>query len=134
MLDTSLEKAKNLRNAFLYGIGARYVKGLKDKGGWASVNARYKFPPRTTAAILNPELYHHRPWAGPIGRRVRHDRETGGSPGARSRSRSRRRRAGSAIASSRTARVKAWQLAFHAEEATRFEHAYAALSPGRAGP
>jgi uncharacterized iron-regulated protein len=54
MLGTSLEKAKNLRNAFLYGIGARYVKGLKDKGGWASVNARYKFPPRTTAAILNP--------------------------------------------------------------------------------
>jgi uncharacterized iron-regulated protein len=54
MLDTSLEKAKNLRNAFLYGIGAKYVKGLKDKGGWASVNARYKFPPRTTAAILNP--------------------------------------------------------------------------------
>lgn len=54
MLDTSLEKAKNVRNAFLYGIGARYVKGLKDKGGWASVNFRYKFPPQTTAAILNP--------------------------------------------------------------------------------
>ena len=54
MLDTSLEKAKNLRNAFLYGLGARYVKGLKDKGGWGSVNSRYKFPPRTTAAILNP--------------------------------------------------------------------------------
>lgn len=54
MLNTSLEKAKNLRNAFLYGHGARYVKGLKDKGGWPSVNARYKFPPRTTAAILNP--------------------------------------------------------------------------------
>ncbi len=56
MLDTSLEKSKNLRNAFLYGIGARYVKGLKDKGGWPSVNFRYKFPPRTTAAILNPGL------------------------------------------------------------------------------
>ncbi len=54
MLETSLEKAKNLRNAFLYGVGARYVKTLKDKGGWASVNARYKFPPRTTAAILTP--------------------------------------------------------------------------------
>jgi uncharacterized iron-regulated protein len=55
MLDTSLEKAKNPRNAFLYGLGARYVKGLKDKGGWASVNARYKLPPRTTATILNPQ-------------------------------------------------------------------------------
>ena len=54
MLDTSLEKAKNLRNAFLYGMGHRYVKTLKDKGGWAAVNARYKFPPRTTAVILNP--------------------------------------------------------------------------------
>jgi uncharacterized iron-regulated protein len=54
MLGTTLEKAKNLRNAFLYGYGARYVKGLKDKGGWASVNVRYKFPPRTTAAILSP--------------------------------------------------------------------------------
>ena len=29
MLNTSLEKSKNLRNAFLYGIGARYVQGLK---------------------------------------------------------------------------------------------------------
>ncbi len=54
MLKTSLEKSKNVRNAFLYGIGARYVKGLKDKGGWASVNSRYKFPPRSTVAILNP--------------------------------------------------------------------------------
>lgn len=56
MLDTTLEKAKNLRNAFLYGIGARYVKGIKDKGGWIAVNARYRFPPRSTAAILAPGL------------------------------------------------------------------------------
>lgn len=56
MLDTSLEKAKNLRNAFLYGVGARYVKSIKDKGGWAAVNARYRFPPRSTAAILAPGL------------------------------------------------------------------------------
>jgi uncharacterized iron-regulated protein len=55
MLETSLENAKNLRNSFLYGAGARYVKGLKDKGGWAAVNARYKFPPRTTSAILSPD-------------------------------------------------------------------------------
>jgi uncharacterized iron-regulated protein len=54
MLDTKLEKAKNLRNAFLYGAGARYVRGVKEKNGWTAVNARYKFPPRTTAAILNP--------------------------------------------------------------------------------
>ena len=40
MLDTHLEKAKNLQNAFLYGQGARYVKALKEKGGWEAVNAR----------------------------------------------------------------------------------------------
>jgi len=55
MLNTTLEKAKNLRNAFLYGIGAKYVKRLKDQGGWAAVNGRYKFPPRTTASILSPD-------------------------------------------------------------------------------
>jgi uncharacterized iron-regulated protein len=54
MLNTSLDQAKNVRNAFLYGVGARYVKGLKDKGGWKSVNGRYKFPPQATAAILTP--------------------------------------------------------------------------------
>lgn len=57
MLDTQLEKSKNLRNAFLYGVGARYVKSIKDKSGWAAVNARYRFfPPKTTASILNPGL------------------------------------------------------------------------------
>jgi uncharacterized iron-regulated protein len=55
MLKAPLEKARNLQNAFLYAQGARYVKALKDRGGWASVNARYRFPPRTTAAILHPE-------------------------------------------------------------------------------
>jgi len=53
MLDVPLEKAKNLHNAFLYAQGARYVKALKDKGGWKSVNFAYKFPPRSTASIFN---------------------------------------------------------------------------------
>ncbi|HYT92707.1 MAG TPA: ChaN family lipoprotein, partial [Gemmataceae bacterium] len=55
MLDVPLAKAKNLRNAFLYAQGARYVKALKERGGWTSVNFAYKFPPRTTASILHPE-------------------------------------------------------------------------------
>ena len=55
MLDAPLEKAKNLQNAFLYAQGARYVKALKERGGWPAVNAAYRFPPRTTAAILHPE-------------------------------------------------------------------------------
>src|SRR6516165_9171844 len=54
MLDSPLEKAKNLQNAFLYAQGARFVKALKERGGWKAVNAAYRFPPRTTAAILHP--------------------------------------------------------------------------------
>jgi uncharacterized iron-regulated protein len=55
MLNVPLEKSKNLQNAFLYAQGARYVKALKDRGGWASVNFAYKFRPQTTAAILHPD-------------------------------------------------------------------------------
>jgi uncharacterized iron-regulated protein len=55
MLDAPLEKARNLQNAFLYAQGARYVKALKERGGWDAVNQRYKFPPESTADILHPE-------------------------------------------------------------------------------
>jgi uncharacterized iron-regulated protein len=55
MLDAPLDKAKNLQNAFLYAQGARYVKALKERGGWKAVDAAYRFPPKTTAAILHPE-------------------------------------------------------------------------------
>jgi uncharacterized iron-regulated protein len=55
MLDVPLEKAHNLQNAFVYAQGARYVKALKERGGWEAVNQRYKFPPQTTADILHPE-------------------------------------------------------------------------------
>jgi uncharacterized iron-regulated protein len=54
MLNVPLEKSRNLQNAFLYAQGARYVKALKDKGGWVSVNFAYKFRPQTTADILHP--------------------------------------------------------------------------------
>lgn len=53
MLESPLEKSKNPRNAFLYGQGARYVQALKERGGWNAVNAAYKNPPRTTAAVLS---------------------------------------------------------------------------------
>jgi len=55
MLDQPLEKARNLRNAFLYAQGARYVRALKERGGWEAVNRAYRFTPQTTAAILHPE-------------------------------------------------------------------------------
>jgi uncharacterized iron-regulated protein len=54
MLDTSLDKAQNLQNAFLYAQGARYVKARKDKGGWEAVNNAYRFHPASTAVILHP--------------------------------------------------------------------------------
>ena len=37
MLEVPLEKSRNLQNAFLYAQGARYVKALKERGGWATV-------------------------------------------------------------------------------------------------
>src|SRR5262245_43723711 len=56
MLDVPLEKAKNLDNAFLYAQGARYVKAMKERGGWDNVNAAYRFPPRNTASIFNTSI------------------------------------------------------------------------------
>lgn len=56
MLNTKLDKSKNLQNAFLYGVGTVYVQTLKKKGGWRAVNNRLLFnPPRSTAEILHPE-------------------------------------------------------------------------------
>jgi uncharacterized iron-regulated protein len=55
MLSTTLDKARNLRNAFLYGLGAKYVQSLKKRGGWKLVNQRYQFPPTSTAVILHPD-------------------------------------------------------------------------------
>lgn len=53
MLETDLNKARNLQNAFLYGQGAKWVQAVKAKGGWAAVDARYHFPPTATAVILH---------------------------------------------------------------------------------
>jgi uncharacterized iron-regulated protein len=132
MLDTSLEKAKNLRNAFVYGIGARYVKGLKDKGGWVSVNARYRFPPRTTAAILSPDA------SGSI------DLGPGKTIGAfgiiekfaaNAEAKALAIAAVGGLIGERVAEdgaVKSWQLAFHtSEQAMRFQNAYAAYQSSK---
>jgi uncharacterized iron-regulated protein len=54
MLATDLSKAKNLRNAFLYGQGTRFVQEIRKKGGWKAVDMRYRFTPTSTAAILHP--------------------------------------------------------------------------------
>src|SRR5262249_47650013 len=54
MLEAGLEKAQDLRKAFLYSQGARYVQALKQRGGWEAVNRAYQFPPSATASILHP--------------------------------------------------------------------------------
>src|SRR5262249_35740193 len=54
MLDSPLGQSKDLLKAFLYAQGARYVKALKEKGGWLAVNRVYAFSPGSTAAILAP--------------------------------------------------------------------------------
>jgi uncharacterized iron-regulated protein len=55
ILEAPLEKAGDIQKAFLYAQGARYVKAVKERGGWAAVNSAYRFPPRSTASILHPE-------------------------------------------------------------------------------
>ena len=55
MLDAPIAKAKDVRKAFLYVGGARYVKALKERGGWEAVNKAYRFTPESTADILHPE-------------------------------------------------------------------------------
>jgi uncharacterized iron-regulated protein len=55
MLDAPLEKSRDLQRAFLYSQGARYVRALKERGGWESVNFAYRFKPSSTADILHPE-------------------------------------------------------------------------------
>ena len=55
MLDTPLEKAKDVQRAFVYAQGARYVKA--PEGAWRLEGGqrRYRFPPDATASILHPE-------------------------------------------------------------------------------
>ena len=42
---------------FHYGSGLRFVRALRDAGGWARVDAAFAAPARTTAEIFHPERY-----------------------------------------------------------------------------
>jgi len=55
LLDVSWEKLKDIRIGFVYIQGARYVRALKERGGWEAVNAAYGNPPQWTVGILHPE-------------------------------------------------------------------------------
>lgn len=127
MLDTTLEKSKNLRNAFLYGIGAQYVRNLKEKGGWASVNFKYRLPPRTTASILNPVLSAIDLGPGKSVGAFGIIEKLGDNPESRSLA----IQAVKGLLADRTideGATKAWQLAFDTDElAQRFAQAYGAF-------
>ena len=42
---------------FQYGAGLRFVRHLRDLGGWEAVTQAFRNPPRTTAEIYHPERY-----------------------------------------------------------------------------
>ncbi len=44
---------------FPYIAGQRFVAALREAGGEARVNHAFRHPPRTTAAIVNPQRYLH---------------------------------------------------------------------------
>jgi uncharacterized iron-regulated protein len=55
LLDQPWVQAVDLRRAFVSVQGARYVRALHARGGWKRVDAAYRFPPATSAALLHPE-------------------------------------------------------------------------------
>ncbi|MEM8805356.1 MAG: hypothetical protein AAGF01_04925 [Cyanobacteria bacterium P01_G01_bin.38] len=42
---------------FLYGAGLKFVRAVRDAGGWEAVDAVFQDPPRSTALIFQPERY-----------------------------------------------------------------------------
>lgn len=44
-------------NIFLYGAGLKFIRAVRDQGGWDAVDAVFADPPQATTLILNPERY-----------------------------------------------------------------------------
>jgi len=42
---------------FSYGIGSRFIKALRQQGGWEAVNNTWLTPPSSTQQLYHPELY-----------------------------------------------------------------------------
>ncbi len=49
--------AARFEKIFHYGYGLRFVRALRDAGGWEAVDAAFASPPRTTAEIFDPSRY-----------------------------------------------------------------------------
>ena len=44
-------------NIFLYGAGLKFIKAVRDQGGWEAVDEVFADPPQATTLIFNPERY-----------------------------------------------------------------------------
>lgn len=54
--DGPLERAR-FEKVFQYGDGLRFVRALRERGGWAAVNRAWGRPPRSSAEIFHPERH-----------------------------------------------------------------------------
>ncbi|MEM8931763.1 MAG: insulinase family protein [Acidobacteriota bacterium] len=61
--DTGAVEEDRYQKIFQYGDGLRFVRALRDRGGWAAVDEAWRQPPKTTAEILHPERYPAEPSA-----------------------------------------------------------------------
>jgi hypothetical protein len=48
---------ERFEKVFHYGAGLRFVRALRDAGGWERVDAAFRDPPERTAEILHPDRY-----------------------------------------------------------------------------
>ena len=52
-------EASLFEKLFEYGDGSRFVAAVRERGGWAAVDALFRDPPRASVAILRPERDPH---------------------------------------------------------------------------
>jgi len=55
-IEGELQRAR-FEKIYQYGMGLRFVKALRERGGWAAVDQAWKAPPRSSAEIFHPERY-----------------------------------------------------------------------------
>lgn len=55
--DTPSGAAAQVEMVFDYAIAAKFIQAVKERQGWAGVDALYRRPPTSTAQILHPEKY-----------------------------------------------------------------------------
>ncbi|MEM6252780.1 MAG: hypothetical protein AAF821_07650 [Cyanobacteria bacterium P01_D01_bin.156] len=48
---------QRFENIFLYGAGLKFIKAIRDEGGWEAVSQVFTDPPQASTLILNPQRY-----------------------------------------------------------------------------